>query len=261
MELSLQGKTALVVASSRGLGKAIAKQFILEGANVMLASRNDERLKEAENELKELGQGRVQSVRCDITNPSDISNMAEKTIHAFGGIDILINNAGGPPAGGFEDMKDEDWQRAFELNLLSYIRIIRETLPALKQSGGRIINIASSSIKEPIPGLILSNTFRLGIVGLAKTLSAELAPHGILVNTVAPGRIATERIKELDRAAAERNGLEPEAVAQAQRETIPLRRDGEPEEFAKVVVFLSSGANTYMTGSSFFVDGGKVKSI
>jgi len=200
-------------------------------------------------------------VRCDITNSEEISEMVKKTVEVFGGIDILVNNAGGPPAGGFEDMDDNAWQKSFELNLLSYIRIIREALPYLKNNGGRIINIASSSIREPIPGLILSNTFRMGISGLAKTLADEFAPYNILVNTVAPGRIYTDRIKQLDKSNAEKNGVSVEEIARKAQESIPLGRDGKPEEFAKVVVFLASEGNTYMTGSSFFVDGGKLRSI
>ncbi|MBS4198768.1 SDR family oxidoreductase [Bacillus sp. FJAT-49732] len=261
MELGLKGKNALIVASSQGLGKAIAEQFVKEGTNVMIASRNEEQLKIVHSELESLNGGNVSWTRCDITNPEEIREMVNRTVEAFGGIDILVNNAGGPPAGGFEDMDDEDWQKSFELNLLSYIRIIREALPHLKQNGGRIINIASSSIREPIPGLILSNTFRVGISGLAKTLADEFAPYNILVNTVAPGRIFTDRIKQLDQSNAEKKSVSVEEVAEKAQESIPLGRDGEPEEFAKVVVFLASEGNTYMTGSSFFVDGGKLRSI
>ncbi|MBS4203971.1 SDR family oxidoreductase [Lederbergia citrea] len=261
MQLGLQGKNALIVASSQGLGKAIAEQFVKEGTNVMLASRNVEQLKAVQSELEKLNGGKVFWVRCDITDPEEVKNMVKQTVDAFGGLDILINNAGGPPAGGFEDMDDEAWQKSFELNLLSYIRIIREALPHLKKAGGRIINVASSSIREPIPGLILSNTFRMGIAGLSKTLADELAPYEILVNTIAPGRIATERIKQLDESNADKQGITPEQAASLARESIPLGRDGRPEEFAKVVVFLASEGNTYMTGSSFFVDGGKLRSV
>jgi len=261
MELGLKGKNALIVASSQGLGKAIAEQFVKEGTNVMIASRNIEQLKSVHTELESLNGGSVSWVRCDITNPEEIKEMVNSTVEVFGGIDILVNNAGGPPAGGFEEMSDEDWQKSFELNLLSYIRIIREALPYLKKNGGRIINIASSSIREPIPGLILSNTFRMGIAGLAKTLADEFAQYNILVNTVAPGRIYTDRIKQLDEANAEKKGVSVQEIADKAQESIPLGRDGKPEEFAKVVVFLASEGNTYMTGSSFFVDGGKLRSI
>lgn len=172
----------------------------------------------------------------------------------------MVNNAGGPTGGNFEKISDEDWQKSFELNLFSYVRIIREVLPDMKKGGGRIINIASTSIKQPIPGLILSNTFRLGIVGLSKTLSVELAPYYILINTVAPGRIATERTNHIDQMNADKQGISREAAAEQSKKTIPLERCT-PEEFAKVVTFLVSEASTYITGSSVLVDGGMVTSI
>lgn len=169
MDYQLQGKNAVVVASSQGLGKAIAEELVKEGANVLIVSRDEDKLAAVQTELSELGSGKVLYCRADVKNPTDIKDMVEKAASEFGGIDILVNNAGGPPAGTFEQMADDDWQDSFELNLLSYIRIIRECLPYLKKNGGKIINIASSSIKEPIPGLILSNTFRTAIVGLSKT--------------------------------------------------------------------------------------------
>ncbi|KKB39171.1 SDR family oxidoreductase [Bacillus thermotolerans] len=261
MTQSFAGKTALVLASSQGLGKAIAEKFASEGANVVIASRDGSKLEEVKKELNEHGQGKVDYAVCDITKPEDLQALVQKTVDAFGTIDILVNNAGGPPAGKFEDMSDEQWQKAFELNLLSYIRTIREALPHLKKQGGKIINIASSSIKEPISGLILSNTFRTGIVGLSKTLAEEFAPYNILVNTVAPGRIATDRVQHLDEIKAEREGLTVEEVKEKAKAKIPLGRYGEPEEFAKVVAFLASDDNTYMTGSSFLVDGGMIRSI
>ncbi|VEF48589.1 short-chain dehydrogenase/reductase SDR [Bacillus freudenreichii] len=261
LDLGLKNKKALVMASSQGLGRAIAEQFVLEGTDVMLASRNEEQLQKVAEELNRLGGGRAEYIRCDIMDPDDISQAVKHTADSFGSIDILINNAGGPPAGGFEDFEDEEWQRSFELNLLSYIRIIRAALPFLKQKGGRIINIASSSIREPIPGLILSNTFRLGIVGLSKTIADEFAKYNILVNTVGPGRIATERIEHLDEKRAQREDISVEEIRALSAESIPLGRDGKPEEFAKIVVFLASEGNTYMTGSTFVVDGGKLRSI
>ena len=261
MELALEGKVALVVASSQGLGKAIAEQFIKEGTNVMITSRNEEKLKKVKDELNKIGPGKAAFVPCDITKGNEIKKLVAETVAIFGRLDILINNAGGPPAGSFEDMSDQNWQQAFELNLLSYIRMIREALPHLKQNGGHIINIASSSIKEPIPNLILSNTFRTGIAGLSKSLSQELAKYNILVNTIGPGRIATDRITHLDEVAAQQQGKTQEEIEAERKSAIALGRYGEPEEFAKVVVFLASNANTYMTGSSFLVDGGMVKSI
>jgi 3-oxoacyl-[acyl-carrier protein] reductase len=261
LDLNLNGKTALVIASSQGLGKAIAEGLVKEGTNVMLSSRDEDKLKSVKDELLSLGKGKVEYFPCDITDPNAIQSLVGKTKETFGKLDILVNNAGGPPAGSFEQLSDKEWQQSFELNLLSYIRIIRETLPLLKENGGRIINIASSSIKEPIPGLILSNTFRTGIVGLSKTLAEEFAPYKILVNTVGPGRIATDRVKHLDQVNADRSGKSMEDIEKEEKAGIPLKRYGTPEEFANVVVFLCSDANSYITGSSFLVDGGKIKSI
>ncbi|PLT28930.1 SDR family oxidoreductase [Peribacillus deserti] len=261
MDFQLKGKTALVAASSQGLGKAIAEALVKEGANVMITSRNEAKLQEVRSELSGLQKGRVSSITGDITNPSDIEKMVKQTVQEFGGIDILINNAGGPPAGAFEEITDDEWQNSFELNLFSYIRLIRQALPYLKKNGGKIINIASSSIKEPIPGLILSNTFRTAIVGMSKTLASELAPYNILINTVAPGRIATDRVRHLDEVNANKAGVSIEQMEEKVKGQIPLGRYGAPEEFANVVAFLVSDANTYMTGSSFLVDGGMVKSI
>lgn len=261
MNLNLSGKTALVVASSQGLGFAIAERLVKEGVNVMISGRDEFKLKQKADELEGIGAGKVAYQKTDITNVEEIKQLVSKTIETFSSIDMLVNNAGGPPASSFEDLTDDHWYQAFELNLLSYVRMIREALPYLKQQGGKILNIASSSIKEPIPGLILSNTYRTGIVGLSKTLASELAPYNILINTIAPGRIATERVKHLDQINADKQGINRESIELQVKEGIPLKRYGTPEEFANVAVFLLSDANSYMTGSSFLVDGGMIKSI
>lgn len=261
MNLNLSGKTALVVASSQGLGFAIAERLVKEGVNVMISGRDEFKLKQKADELEAIGAGKVAYQKTDITNVEEIKQLVSKTIETFSSIDMLVNNAGGPPASSFEDLTDDHWYQAFELNLLSYVRMIREALPYLKQQGGKILNIASSSIKEPIPGLILSNTYRTGIVGLSKTLASELAPYNILINTIAPGRIATERVKHLDQINADKQGINRESIELQVKEGIPLKRYGTPEEFANVAVFLLSDANSYMTGSSFLVDGGMIKSI
>ncbi len=259
MDLQLAGKTAVVAASSQGLGRAIAEVLLQEGANVIISGRDESKLKKVASELGKYGN--VEYKQTDITKPDDIKEFINFSFEKFGRIDILINNAGGPPTGSFETISDRDWQNSFELNLLSYIRLIREALPYLKLNGGKIINIASTSIKEPIPGLILSNTFRTGIVGLTKTLSQEFAPYDIMINTVAPGKIATDRVKHLDQFNAEKMGVTQEQIEETSKNNIPLKRYGQPEEFAKVVAFLASDVNSYMTGSSFLVDGGMIKSI
>ncbi|PEQ93628.1 3-oxoacyl-ACP reductase [Bacillus sp. AFS006103] len=261
MELNLTGKTALVVASSQGLGFAIAERLVREGANVMISGRDEEKLRQKASQLESIGLGKVAYQKTDITDINDINRLVKATAERFQTIDLLVNNAGGPPAGSFEDLSDEDWQNSFELNLLSYVRMIRAALPYLKEQGGKILNIASTSIKEPIPGLILSNTFRTGIVGLAKTLASELAQYNILINTIAPGRIATDRISHLDQMNADKFGVDRETIALQSQAGIPLKRYGTPEEFANVAAFLLSDANSYMTGSSFLVDGGMVKAI
>ncbi|MED4452528.1 SDR family oxidoreductase [Metabacillus fastidiosus] len=261
MDLKLKGKTALVIASSQGLGKAIAEKLIIEGANVMITSRNEEKLRAVQQELSELNRGFIAYKTCDVANKQQIADLVNETVEKFGTIDLLVNNTGGPAPGSFEETTDEEWQEAFEVSLLSYIRVTREVLPYLKKNGGKIVNIASSSVKEPIPGLILSNTFRTGITGLTKTLAAEFADYGILVNTVAPGRIATDRVAYLDEQNAKKQGITKAAVEEKFQEIIPLGRYGEPEEFANYVVFLLSGANSYVTGQTLLVDGGLVKSI
>ncbi|WP_161878169.1 SDR family oxidoreductase [Alkalibacterium sp. MB6] len=260
MDLHLTGKTALVLASSSGLGLAIAKELAKEGANVMLTSRNKDKLERAKQEIETVASGRVSYTVADITDAESIKSMVDITHRTFGKISVLVNNAGGPPAGSFEEMSDSDWQKAFDLTLLSYIRTIRAVLPDLKETKGRILNNASSSIKQPIDGLLLSNVFRMGIMGLSKTLASELAPDGILVNTIGAGRIDTDRLKELDSSRAEKSGLSPEEVRSNIEANIPMGRYGQPEEFAKLAAFLVSYANTYVTGQAILADGGLIKS-
>ncbi len=259
MDLQLKSKVALVIASSKGLGKAIATELALEGADVMLTSRDGGQLEATREEIQSGARGRVACSPCDITRPEEIRALVQATRDQLGPVDILINNAGGPPGGGFEQLDDAAWQGAFELNLLSYVRIIREVLPDLKKSGGRIINVTSSSIKQPIPGLLLSNAFRMGLLGLGKSLAEELAPYNILVNTVAPGRIATDRTAYLDQLKADKRSVPVEQDMEESRQAIPLKRYGDPAEFARVVTFLASGASSYVTGSAVMVDGGMVK--
>ncbi|HKJ05507.1 MAG TPA: SDR family oxidoreductase [Geopsychrobacteraceae bacterium] len=261
MDLHLTDKVALVVASSKGLGKAIASQLAQEGSDVMLTSRDLETLEATRKELQKVAKGRVECHPCDITSAADISALVQATRKRLGPVDILINNSGGPPGGGFDQHEDDTWQAAFELNLLSYVRMIRAVLPDLKKLGGRIINVTSSSIKQPIPGLILSNVYRMGLLGLGKSLAEELAPFNILVNTVGPGRISTDRTAYLDQLKADKRGLTREQIQEESLSNIPLGRYGNPDEFARVVTFLASDASSYVTGSSIMVDGGMVKAF
>jgi 3-oxoacyl-[acyl-carrier protein] reductase len=263
MDLRLQGKSVIVTAASKGLGKASALQFAAEGANVLISSRNEEELKNTVKEIKEATCNQnVDYLVCDITDAEAIKGLVEKAVSLNGTVDVLINNAGGPPAGSFDAFDDHAWQKAFELNLLSFIRTIREVLPYMrKQKSGHIVNFASSSIKQPLDNLILSNTFRTGIIGLAKSLSQELAKDNILINTVAPGRIATDRVAELDHMRAGKLGVSYEEIKAQTEASIPMGRYGSPKEFADMVVFLCSGTNTYITGQAVLIDGGLVKAL
>lgn len=263
MDLQLRNKTVIVMAASQGLGKTTATEFAKEGANVVVSSRNEEQLSKAVEAIKQTApDAKVIYSVCDVTSSDEIQMMVKKTTDTFGSVDVLVNNAGGPPAGGFDQFSDEDWQRAFELNLLSYIRAIREVLPSMRANGGgHILNFASSSIKQTLDHLLLSNTFRAGIVGLAKSLSQELSRDNILINTLGPGRIATSRVASLDRIRAEKQGVSYEEARAHTEKSIPIGRYGTPEEFAKQAVFLCSGANTYVTGQTLLVDGGLVKAL
>lgn len=263
MELNLQDKIVVVTASSKGLGKATALEFAKEGATVILSSRNEQTLEQTVAEIQtQTNNPHVYAKPFDMSSNDEIHEFFAWVTAEFGGVDILINNTGGPTAGGFKDVTDEDWMAAFEKNLFSYIRTTRAVLPHMeKKNFGRIINISSSSTKEAIDGLILSNTFRSGMVGLTKSLAREYAKHNILVNTIGPGRIATDRVAELDQIAANRQNLSIEEIVQRSESLIPIGRYGQPEEFAKVVLFLASPANTYLTGQSLVIDGGMLKAL
>ncbi|WP_026909234.1 SDR family oxidoreductase [Paucisalibacillus globulus] len=263
MELGLEGKSVIVMAASKGLGKATALQFAKEGAHVVISSRNEVDLIAAVKEIQEsTSNNNVTYKTCDVTNSKNIKELVQFAADKNGTIDVLVNNAGGPPAGGFEKFDDAAWQNAFELNLLSYVRAIREVLPYMqRQKRGHITNFTSSSMKQTIDDLILSNTFRAGVVGLAKSLSQELANDNILINTIGPGRIATDRVAQLDQIRADKLDMTYEEVKASTEGSIPIGRYGQPEEFAKQAVFLCSAANTYVTGQTLLVDGGLVKAL
>ncbi len=262
MELELKGKSALVMASSSGLGKAIATEMAREGAKVMLFSPFEEQLQEAQADiLKETG-SRPEYFVGSITNPEDIKMLVKETEERCGPVYALVNNTGGPKPGPFDAFDDAAWQEAYELCLLSYIRTIRAVLPQMRAGGGgRILCSTSSSVKAVLDNLILSNTFRMGVVGLAKTLSQELGRDNILVNVIAPGRIGTARIDQLDKIRADKQGISVEELQQKAFAGIPLGRYGKPEEYGKLAAFLCSAANTFITGQTVLVDGGMVKAI
>ena len=263
MDYGLHGKVVLVTASSKGLGFATAKGFAVEGARVMLSSRNEEALIQASEIIKrETGNPQVSYVAADVSKEKDIQDVFRAVESTYGGVDILVNNAGGPPAGNFDSIQDAQWGQAFELSLMSVVRATKFALPHMrKNQWGRILNFTSSSIKQPIENLILSNTFRTAVAGLAKSLAIELAPDNILVNTIGPGRIATDRVASLDSIRAKALGKSVEEVKRASEAQIPLGRYGSPDELAALAVFLGSSANGYITGQSILVDGGMVKNL
>ena len=245
MNLGLEGKVALVTAASRGLGRAVATELAREGAQVIVSSREEAPLAMTTTEIREETGAEVAHFPADLSMEEGIRALVSHAAERFGGVDVLINNTGGPPAGGFDDFGDEEWKEAFELVLMSVIRMARGVLPLMrKRGGGRIVNIASSSIKQPIEDLILSNTFRAGLAGWAKSLSFELAPEGILINTLGLGRILTERSASIDASRAEALGVPVEKVRKEVEAQIPFGRYGAPEELARMAAFLASPANT-----------------
>ena len=256
MFLGLKNKRALVMAASRGLGYASALGLAREGCHLLICSRDRSRIEGAADAIRRETGARVLAVAADVSSASEAERLVGLAVDEYGGLDIVVHNAGGPPAGATLDMTEAQWHQAFEQNLLSFTRIVQAAVPEFRQAGGgRVITIASSSIRQPIPNLALSNALRAGVWGIAKTLSRELAPHRILVNVVAPGRIQTERIEELDQVNAQRSATPVEEIRKASIASIPLGRLGRPEELANLVVFLASDAASYITGQAITVDG------
>lgn len=263
MDLLLQQKVVLVTGASQGLGKAVATLFAKEGATVFISSRSKEKLEQAKQAIiEETNHHEIYVIPCDMSDAAQIEQLVDTVVNQAGTIDVLINNAGGPPAGKFLDLTDDIWMKSVEQNLLSVVRATRHVLPHMqKQQAGRIVNITSSSIKQSIDNLIVSNTLRPGVYGLTKSLAQEFADENILVNTVGPGKIATDRMTQLLENTAETTGKSfAEVEAEALKE-IPLGRLGTPEEFATAVVFLASFANTYITGQQLIVDGASIKAL
>lgn len=263
MELGLDGKVCVVTAASKGIGYAIAAELLREGAHVVICSRDRERVAQAAAKLEEeTGRPVALAIAAEVSQPEAIHRLSAEVENRFDRVHALVLNAGGPPSGPFASFSDEAWEQAFQTNLLSAVRLVRAFLPLMRRAGGaRIVAIASSSVKEPIPGLVLSNVMRAGVQALMKTLAVELGPEGILVNTLCPGRIATDRLRELDEARAAREGRSREDVQRETEALIPLRRYGAPAEFARVAAFLLSEANTYVTGQTLLIDGGLVKAL
>lgn len=262
MELGLQGKVALVTAASKGLGFASALALAQEGAKVAICSRTEESIQTAAKTITEVTGAEVLPLAGDVTSAEDIERCVAATVERFGGLHILVSNSGGPPAGTFETLDEAKWEEALDSTLRSTTRLIRAVLPQMKATGwGRILVITSTSVKQPIPGLLLSNTIRAGIVGLCKTLSHEFAPYGITVNNVAPGSFDTDRLKHLHERNAQTAGISFEEARKQAEAKIPLGRLGQPEELANAIVFLASEAASYITGQTLMVDGGQTLGI
>ncbi|HZT41743.1 MAG TPA: SDR family oxidoreductase [Chthonomonadaceae bacterium] len=258
MDLGLKNKVALVAAASEGLGYASALVLAREGARVALCSRREEASRKAAETIAQQTGAEVLPVVADVTRAEDLERFVEETVKQFGALHIVVPNSGGPPPGAFESLDESKWQQALDSTLFSTTRLIHAALPHLKAAGwGRIVVITSTSVKQPIPGLLLSNTIRAGVVGLCKTLSQELARYGITVNNVAPGSFDTARIEHLIQRNAQTAGITPEEARRQMQQRIPLGRLGRPEELGNAVAFLASEAASYVTGHTFFVDGGQ----
>jgi 3-oxoacyl-[acyl-carrier protein] reductase len=256
MDLGLKGKRAIVMAASRGLGYACALGLAREGCHLVICSRDEKRIEASADTIRRETGAKVKALVADVSSASEAKRLVDTAISEYGGLEIVVHNAGGPPAGETLAMTEEQWQKAFEQNLLSFTRMVGAAAPHMEKARyGRVLTIASSSIKQPIPNLALSNALRAGVWGIAKTLSRELAPKGILVNVIAPGRIDTERIAELDHANAQKTGKTVDDVRKASVASIPLGRLGRPEELANLVVFLASQSASYITGQAITVDG------
>ena len=248
MDLGLTDRVAVVLAASKGLGRATAEALAAEGADVAIGSRDGRSLETAAAEIRARSGRRVLACSVDVTDADQARAFVDAVVREFGRIDILVNNAGGPPFGKFDDFDDAAWGRAFELSLLSTVRMTRLALPHIaRDGGGRVINIISMSVKSVLPGSILSTALRSGVVGMAKMLADELGPDGITVNNVAPGLIMTDRLRE--------TGVGDRAAQSS------LQRAGRPEEFGAVVAFLASARAAYVTGTTIPVDGGLIRAI
>ncbi|MFC4360373.1 SDR family oxidoreductase [Halobium salinum] len=256
MDLEIDGNVALVTASSSGLGKASARALAREGANVVINGRDEERLEEAAEEIRADATGEVVTQAGDLTDPDDVETLVERTVDEFGGLDHLVTSAGGPPSGAFLDTDDEDWQQAYELLVMSVVRLARAAEPHLKEGdGGTIVTITSRSVKEAIDSLVLSNSVRMGVIGLEKTLSKEFAPE-VRSNAVLPGPHETSRIEDLVNQAVDRGEYDSYEEGLGDWATNPLERIGDPMELGNTVAFLSSPKSGYINGTAIPIDGG-----
>lgn len=262
MDLGLAGKAALVCGASQGLGRAIAEAIAAEGADVMVCSRSEERIGRARDDIAASTGARVEAVAADLTEPAGVDRAVSAAHEAFGRIDVLVTNTGGPPSGPFEDHGPEVWKQAIAQNLESVVNLVRAVLPGMKErQWGRILNVTSISVKQPVAGLILSNSIRAAVTGFAKTVSNEAAPFNVTVNNVLPGFTRTERLVELAEAVAGRTGRTVAEVYEGWEAEVPMGRLAEPAELGALAAFLVSERASYITGQSVAVDGGWIKAL
>lgn len=262
MDLGLRGKVALVAGSSKGLGRAIAEEFAAEGCDLVLCARRADAIQSAGEALARAHGVRVHAVAATLGVPGEAERVTAEGIDALGRIDILVTNAGGPPAGPFERIAREEWQATFRTLLESAIDLARAVLPGMKERRwGRVLNVTSITVKQPVENLVLSNSIRAAVTGFARTLANEVGPFGITVNNLLPGYTRTERLDELAAAGGRLRGTEPQALFAEWERQIPLGRLGDPREFAALAAFLASERASYITGTSIPVDGGWIKSL
>jgi 3-oxoacyl-[acyl-carrier protein] reductase len=262
MDLGLRGKIALVAASSKGLGRAVAEELAAEGANLVMCARGKETLDQTADAIRQKTGVKVVAVPADVSDPKDAARLVKAAFDEFGRVDVLVNNSGGPPSGPFESFTPEMWDAASRLLLKSTVELTRAVLPGMKERRwGRILNITSIAAKQPIDGLMLSNSLRAAVIGFARTLANEVAPFGVTVNNLLPGYTRTDRVQELARAAAGKPGASSTDPVSKWEKEIPMGRLGEPREFAALAAFLASERASYITGSSIAVDGGWTRSI
>ncbi len=262
MDMGLKDKVAIVCAASKGLGKASAMGLAAEGAHLVICARGADELNRTADEIRTAYGVRVIVVPADVSQEAECEKLVAAAIAEFGGFDILVNNAGGPPPGFFMSLTDAQWQTGFETTLLSTIRLSRLAIPVMRErGGGRIINIASISVKQPLDNLIISNSIRAGVIGLAKTLAQQLGPDQITVNNVLPGTILTDRVRVTSRSRAEQQGVSVDEVLAQDAQNVPLRRIGQPDDLGAFVVFLASAKAAWITGTSTQIDGGAYKGL
>lgn len=263
MDLGLEGRTAIVGGSSRGIGRAIARELAAEGANVVLSARDEAGLEAAREDLHRATGARIEAVAADTSEAAGVDRVIRAALASFEQVDILVTNTGGPPTGRFDELSDEDWRQASRQLLESVLHFARGVLPGMKRRGwGRIINVTSVAVKQPIDGLMLSNSLRAGLTGFARTLANEVAPHGVTVNNVLPGYTRTDRLIDLARQLADAGRAESlDAAFGAWEAEIPAGRLGDPAELGALVAFLASERAGYITGTSIAVDGGWTRSL